>query len=376
MIYLDNSATTRPSDEVIALTAHMMAEEYGNPSSQHFWGAEAYNSIQKARSQAAMLLGSSPSSIVFTAGGTQSNNLAILGAARHGSSRRHIVTTAIEHDSVLAPIKALERQGFEVSYIYPSLLGTINAFDVIEAIRPDTLLVSVMHVNNETGEILPIQQIAQDVKSRDSQILVHTDCVQSLGKIPISMNDVKADLLSASAHKIHGPKGVGLLYMRDPSLIDRLSFGGKQELGLWPGTENTQGICAFGLACEMASLHMKENLDHAKGLVSLLKTSLENDFPEASINSPEGSSPYLLNFSLKGCKATELIGYLSRHDIYISSSAACSMGQASHVLKSMALDEEALESSVRIGFSNYSTEVEVISLLNAIRDFLNMQSSR
>lgn len=370
MIYLDNSATTVVNKEVVELVSQTMLENFGNPSAQYYLGAEAYKAVGFARSQIAKIFATSPSTITFTSGGTESNNLAILGCAKAHPEKKHIVTTAIEHDSVLNACKALEKQGYQIDYIFPNKSnGCIRAEDIIEAVREDTLLISCMFINNETGEILPIKQISQKVRIRNPQTIIHCDCVQGFGKIPFKIHEYDVDLISASGHKLHAPKGVGILYQRDPTLIEPLVYGGNQEKRVHPGTENVPSICGFGLAADQAAYMMTEKMKHVYSLKQHIKKELETTFSFVQFNSPENSSPYILNFSFSGFRSSDIIRYLSLRGIYVSSSSACSLGARSHVLEAMGLANERIDSAIRVSFSRFSTIKELDEFVLALVDF-------
>ena len=371
MIYLDNCSSTQVSEEVASMVKNTMLTTFANPSASYFIGAEAYKAISIARSQVAKIIASEPSKIIFTSGGTESNNLAILGCARKYPKKKHIITTAIEHDSILNTCRFLNSIGYEIKYIMPDKTGNISADEIINEIRDDTLLISCMSVNNETGAILPISEICRKTKEKNPEVIIHCDCVQGYGKIPFKIYENKVDLLSASAHKIHGPKGIGLLFQRSPNLIEPLFFGGKQENGIHPGTENVQSICGFGLAADHAAYKLIERAESVNNLKNYLIELLKEEFKDAKINSPLNSSPYILNFSLPGLKSVDMIRYLSLNDIYVSSTSSCTMGKPSHVLKAMGLDEKIINSSLRIGLSKYTTKKEIETFVNKLISYHN-----
>lgn len=370
-IYLDNCATTATDKSVAGLVYRISTEEYGNPSSLHGVGADAYKLIGTARHQAAKVLAAQTSRVYFTSGGTESNNLAIFGAA-YGPwcPGRHIVTTAIEHSSVLNSFRALQREGFRVTTVMPRRSdGRIHAEDIIDAVEPDTALVSFMYVNNETGEILPASEIISGVRAKNPDTLIHCDCVQGFAKLPFRLFEFDVDSLSASAHKLHGPKGVGCLYLKDRSRYAPRIFGGSQESGVKPGTENVASIAGFGEACDAALLRFHENLEHAQQLKQLLTGGL-SAFGSVSINSPENSSPYILNFSLCGYDASDIVSYMSGKGIYISAGSACSKGTRSHVIRSMGLGEAELAGAIRVSFSKYNTADDVDAFLAELKNFI------
>lgn len=377
MVYFDNSATTRVDPEVAQRAAELMLQDFGNPSSLHFLGAQAYTQLGVARNQVAKMLGARTSRVYFTSGGTESNNLAIQGAAQAcGWGGRHIVTTAIEHDSVLKACGHMEAEGWEVTYVRPDP-GThrILARDVIAAVRDDTVLVSTMFVNNETGEILPIQEIAAGIRERNPKTLIHCDCVQGFGKLPFKLHVYDVDMVSASAHKIHGPKGVGMLYLRSPDMVRPLKFGGSQEGRVNPGTENTPLACAFGLAADRALYHMEENAAKAAEVKRSLCRALRNAFPQMAVNSPENGSPFILNVSFPGYASHEIVSYLSLHGIYLSAGSACTKGAPSHVLRAMHYPENVIGGALRISLSKYSTVEEANELVTALKQYPGLSAA-
>lgn len=369
MIYLDNSATTSTDLEVAQTALEYMLHCYGNPSSLHHFGMDAYQGLMNARYQAARLLGAPTSCICFTSGGTESNNIAIRGSAlARKAFGNHIVTTAIEHSSVLSCCKALEQEGFSVTYISPSPeTHRIEFSELQSALRPDTILVSLMHVNNETGEILPVRQTADAVHTLCPHAAVHCDAVQSYGKLPVKIHELGADLISASGHKIHGPKGIGILYIRENCPVIPLKYGGAQENRINPGTENVPLACAFGTASEKCLLEWKKNLEQISSLNAYCRQLILEAFPEAHINSPSDACPYILNVSLPGQKSGDVVDALSMKDIYISAGSACSRGVPSHVLKAAGWDSSIVESALRISFGAQNTREEIKELIRALK---------
>lgn len=372
MIYLDNSATTAVDPDIAAVAVELMVERYGNPSSLHHFGMDAYQSLMNARYQAARMLGAPTDSIYFTSGGTESNNLAIRGTALSNRAfGNHIVTTAIEHSSVLSSLQALEKEGFSVTYVKPSPVSKkIEAEDILAAVREDTILVSMMHVNNETGEILPVRQVAEAIRESHPHTRVHCDAVQSFGKLPIGLHTLPVDLLSASGHKIHGPKGIGILYIRNGCPVTPLKYGGAQERRVNPGTENVPLACAFGAAAEKCLIHMKENYAHVQELNSFCREQLLSQFPDVLINSPKDACPYVLNVSLPGHASGDMIDALSMKDIYISAGSACSKGAITHVLTAAGYPEERINSALRISFGSQNTKEEVEALIEALKELV------
>ena len=374
MIYFDNSATTGVDPDIAEFALDLMVNRYGNPSSLHHFGMDAYQNLMNARYQAARLIGSSTSCIYFTSGGTESNNIAIRGTAlAHKAFGHHIITTAIEHSSVLACCQALEHEGFSVSYIKPNpLTHRIEISDILQAVRDDTILVSAMCVNNETGEILPIREIADGVHSRNPHARVHCDAVQAFGKIQVKLHELHVDLLSASGHKIHAPKGTGILYIREGCPVTPLKYGGAQESRINPGTENVPLSCAFGAAAEKRLLHFRKNLEYTVSLNAYCLDKLHEAFPSLQVNSPSGSSPYILNISVPGQKSGDLVDKLSMRDIYISVGSACSRGTLSHVLLACGYDTPVVESAIRISFCETNTPDEIDRFVSALKDICSV----
>lgn len=372
-IYFDNSATTRVDQDVAAEAVAVMTENFGNPSSLHYLGGQAYRALGVARNQLAKVLGAPTSSIYFTSGGTQSNNIAIQGGLRANRAvGKHIVTTAIEHDSILRTCRMLETRGCSVTYVRPDpATHSIRAEGVISAVREDTALVSVMHVNNETGEILPIDRIIAGVRAKNPRTYIHCDGVQSFGKLPFKLYQYPVDMISASAHKIYGPKGVGMLYLRDRGMADPLEYGGKQEGLVNPGTESMPLACAFGLAADRTLYRMTEDYDRIEQLRAYLRERLQSTLPMVRINSPACSSPYVFNISLPGCVSHEMVSFLSLREIYVSAGSACSKGEKSHVLEAMGFSDDAISSALRISFCRYNTRREVDILVEALREFVS-----
>jgi cysteine desulfurase len=363
MIYLDNSATTRPYEEVIRTVGHHMEETYGNPSSLHRRGLQGEKAVKKARQQIAGALQCTDNRIVFTSGGTESDNLAVFGvAAAYGRRGKHIVTSQIEHPAVLEACRKLEQQGYVVDYLPVDEWGTVSPDELSQAVDGQTILVSLMHVNNEVGTIQPIR----DISAAKGQSLLHLDCVQSFGKLPLAADD--ADLISISGHKIHGPKGIGALYAAKHVRLIPQIVGGGQENGLRSGTENVPGIAGFGLAAEMAV----SNMDHRSTMVGQLKKYLEDGIrdriPDIVINSPTWSSPYILNISFLGTRGEVLLHQLEQDGIYVSTGAACSSNKKgkSHVLLAMGRTEKEIDGALRFSFSEFNTVEQMDQVLDRL----------
>lgn len=357
--YLDNSATTAVTPEVAALAARIMTEQYGNPSSLHRRGFWAERALTEARGQVAAVLRCRPEEIIFTSGGTESNNLALLGAARAARRRgNRIVTTAVEHHSVLAVCRQLESEGFEVAYVSPDAGGVITPESFAAACDEKTVLASCMMVNSETGALHDIPAIAAACRRKNPGILFHADCVQAFGRLEIAPARWGVQLVSVSGHKIHAPKGVGALYVAKGVRLLPSLYGSGQERGLRPGTENLPGICAMGLAAERMNARRAENAAHFTALRQKLITNLSQS-PAVCINSPEAAAPYIINLSVEGIRSEIMIHYLEQFEIYVSSGSACAKGERSHVLTAMGLPEDRIDSAIRVSMTDTTAEEEI-----------------
>ena len=368
-IYFDNSSTTKVCREAAEKVMEVMTENYGNPSSLHAMGFRAEQEMRAARAAVASLLDVRPEEIYFTSGGTESNNIALFGAARARKRRgRRIVTTAIEHPSVLNAMKKLEQEGFEVVYLKPDGRGHIAPEQIFRAVTPDTVLVSLMRVNNEVGSILPVEAAAEAIAAAKAPALLHMDAVQAFGKLPLRPRKLGVDLMSASAHKIHGPKGSGALYVRAGVHIEPLTYGGGQEKNLRPGTESVPLIAGFGAAVR-ALPDPETELAEMKKLNTFCRGQLAG-IPDLAINSPDDALPYILNFSAGGVRAENMLHFLSERGIYVSSGSACSRGRESYVLRAMGLPQERIASALRLSFCRWNTEDEVRAFAAALKDGL------
>ncbi|MUV39311.1 Cysteine desulfurase [Lentibacillus sp. JNUCC-1] len=372
MIYLDNSATTKPHPSVIKSFEQSASEYFANPSSIHAFGGTAEKLLQQARQQIADLIGVKPTEIVFTSGGTEANNTAIKGIAlKHQSRGRHIITTSVEHPSVREACQALEELGFEVTYLPVDHNGVVSADLVQEAIRKETILISVMHVNNETGAIQPVEEIREIVKQHP-KIFFHVDDVQGFGKVPLNLSKEGIDLAAVSGHKIHGLKGTGLLYVREGTTLFPLLHGGSQEHAKRAGTENVPGVVSLAkavrLVTEMRGNHLKDLYEIHEFLYESLK-----QMPEIKINTPEHSAPHIINISTPWAKPEVLVHVLDERGIYISTKSACSSkeGEASPVLLACGHDTRRAQSSVRISLTYETTKEEVRMFLKALQEALN-----
>ena len=365
--YFDNSATTKPCTEAVNAAKKAIEEYWGNPSSLHQLGLDASDELKKARKQVARLLGVNESNFFFTSSGTTANNTAIFGSVeklkREGN---RIVTTAIEHPSVLEPIKRLEAMGFEVIRLNPDKNGKIKEEDLFENINKNTILVSCMAVNNEVGSVLPINRIRTAVKSAGAPAIIHSDCVQALSKIAVNPKTIDADIITVSGHKIHALKGVGGIYLKSKGIIKPYILGGGQEQNIHSGTEGTPAIMSFGAAAEAAM-----NVNTHSEYVQALKTRLVNgirDIPCVEINSPDDAIPYILNISILGLPSQPIVNLMSSKGISISAGSACKMGHRSPVLTAMGLSPERIDSAVRISLSRFNTEEEIDYLTQAIKE--------
>ncbi len=364
--YLDNSATTQVLPSVAQKALELMTEEYGNPSSLHTRGFRARQQVEEARALVAQKLGASPEEIVFTSGGTEGNNLALFGAAQ---ARRRmgnkIVTTAGEHDSVLQPCRELERQGFQVVYLELDREGHLPVQALEEAIDGDTILVSLMLVNNETGAIFPVEAAARAIRRKKAPALLHVDGVQAFGKLPFTVKKLGVDLLTLSGHKVHAPKGVGALYVKKGVRLLPRTLGGGQERSLRSGTESVPLIGALGEAVRLLP-PCEEALAHVRGLHTLLREGLSR-LPQGVIHSPEDGLPYVLNISPGPVRGETMLHFLAQRGVYVSSGSACGKAKPSHVLQAMGLPKEQVETALRVSFSRFSTQEDVEALLEGLQ---------
>lgn len=363
---MDNSATTRVLPEAAAEAARLMVEEFGNPSSLHTRGFQAKKELESARAILAKRLGALPEEITFTSGGTEANNLAVLGAAR--ARKRlgsHIVTTRIEHDSVLNAMKQLENEGFRVTYLAPGADGNIDPAELDEAVDQETILVSLMLCNNETGAVLPVQAAGRTIKRKKAPAALHTDCVQAFCKLDFTMKSLGVDLCTVSGHKVHGPKGVGALYVKKGVRVLPLAHGGGQERGLRSGTESLPLIGAFAKAVELAP-KAGETLEKMRGLRGLLLEKLAG-IPGVAVNSTEDGLPYIVNLSALGVRAETMLHFLAKRGVYVSAGSACGKAKPSHVLEAMGLDKARVASAIRVSFSRFSTEEDIEALVEGLR---------
>ena len=366
-VYLDNSATTIVCKNAADKILELLTLKYGNPSSLHEKGIEAENELKVARNIIAKSLDCDAKEIYFTSGGTESNNLALFGAAfAKKKFGNRIITTEIEHSSVLESAYELEKLGFEVVYLKPDKYGYVSKQDIYDAINKDTILVSIMMVNNELGSILPVDCVKKMIKQKISSALLHIDAVQAYGKISVKPHKLGADLLSVSAHKIHGPKGVGALFISKGIKILPRTFGGLQEERIRPGTQAAPLIAGFGEA-------VKEFGDINKRLVEIKElrdycVSKLKQLDGIHINSADDAIPYIVNFSTSSFRSEIILHYLGARNIYVSSGSACSKGKKSHVLESALQDKTLIDSAIRLSFSKYNTKEDVDIFINVLSD--------
>ncbi|MBS4007699.1 MAG: cysteine desulfurase [Clostridium sp.] len=369
-IYLDNSATTPVLPSVAAVMHKIHIDVYGNPSSLHRKGVEAEKVKKRARRTLADACGVKESEIYFTSGGTEANNLAVIGAARRLRRRGlHLIATQVEHPSVLYAYRLLEQEGFMLTYLPVDGDGVVSPAVVADAVRADTQLVSVMHVNNEVGAIQPVAEIGRLIKKKNSETLFHVDAVQSFGKLPVQPLLWQADLVTFSAHKLHGPKGVGALYKRQGIHVEPFFYGGGQEDGLRPGTENMAGIGGFAEAARLATAGLSA---HAAALSRLKKKFLAGILaliPDISCNSPEEGAPHILNITVAGLRGEVLVHALAEEGVYLSTGAACHSRrpELSHVLLAMGRKEKEVEAALRFSFSTLNTEEELAYALEKLQ---------
>jgi cysteine desulfurase len=367
-VYFDNNATTPLAPEVFEAMRPYLLEDYGNASSIHWFGQRAKAGVEKAREQVARLLNARSSEIVFTSGGTESDNAAILGiveAAR--AERKHVVTTAIEHPAVLSTAKALEKRGVSVTYVRVGASGVVDPADVLTALRPETVLISVMHANNELGTVQLLEEIGRIARERD--IYFHTDAVQSVGKIPVDVEKLGVDLLALSAHKLNGPKGVGALYVRKGTILRTLLHGGHHERDRRPGTENVAGIVGLGAAAEYARAHLVEEHDRVAALRDRLEAGILASVPRAAVNGERTHRvPTTTNLTFDYIEGEGFVIAMDLRGIACSTGSACSSGslEPSHVLSAIGLKPEQARASIRFSLGRFNTDEDVDAALRIL----------
>lgn len=368
--YFDNGATTKVFPEVKNIMIEAMEVEYGNPSSMHLKGVHAENYVKEAKETIAKTLKVQPKEIVFTSGGTESNNMALIGTAMANVRRgKHIISTRIEHASVYNPLFYLEEQGFEVTYLPVDENGIVKLAALEEAIRSDTILVSVMYVNNEIGSVQPIEEIGKIIRAKNPDIIFHVDAIQGYGKYFIYPKKLNIDLLSVSGHKIHGPKGIGFLFIKDKTKINPILFGGGQQKGMRSGTENVPGIVGLGMAAKLIYENHEEKMTYIKGLKNrFIEQVLE--IPDVKNNS--GEAPHIASISFKGVRSEVLLHSLEERGVYVSAGSACSSNKPaiSGTLKAIGLTKEYYDSTLRFSFCVFNTEEEVDYAVNCLKELL------
>ena len=366
MIYLDNAATTRVCPQAAQAALEAMTEQYGNPSSRYPLGREAAKRLKEQRGQVAAALGCAPEEIFFTSCGTEGDNWAIRGAVELGRRKgKHIITTAFEHAAVLEPCKALEREGYEVTWLKPDRTGHISIDDLTAALRPDTVLVSMMLVNNELGTIQPVAEAARAIRAAGSPALLHTDAVQAFLKIPFTPKALGVDLLTISGHKVRAPKGVGALYIRRGLRFPPLMLGGGQEEGMRPGTEATAQTAAFAAACAVGKAEMNSYTIRMKELKEYALDSLLGAIPELK-RVGEGEAPHILCLTLPSYKSEVLVRVLGDMGVCVSAGSACHRGRPSHVFAAMGLPKNEMDGAFRVSFSPDNTREDVDGLREAL----------
>lgn len=363
--YLDNSATTRVCPEAAQAALRAMTEVYGNPSSTHTKGREAKQLLDASRKLVASAMGCAPSELIFTSCGSESDNWALLSGAEAMRRRgNHIITSAVEHDAIRKSAEELGRRGYDVTYLKPDSTGSIPVDAVKNALRPDTILVSLMLVNNETGAINDISSVSKLLKSSGSPALLHTDAVQAFMKIPFTPKSLGADMISVSGHKIHAPKGIGALYVRSGLRLKPYIMGGSQEDGRRAGTEAMPQIAAFGEACRIAKENLAENAAKMAALRQLTIDTLTPAIPELQVIN--GAAPHILSISLPGWRSEVLMNFLEARGVYVSRSSACKKGARSHVLEAIGLDSRVIDGAIRIGMCRYNTEEDIRALCDGL----------
>ena len=365
--YLDNSATTQVCPEAAEAALDAMLHTYGNPSSTYTKGREAKKLLDRSRKLVAGALGCEAKELVFTSCGSESDNWALLAGAEAMARRgRHVITSLVEHDAVRKAAEELERRGFEVTYLKPDRTGAVEPKALQAALRPDTILVSLMLVNNETGAVTDIAAMSRALKEAGSQALLHTDAVQAFMKLDFTPKRLGADLVSISGHKIHAPKGIGALYIRQGLRLRPFILGGAQEEGRRAGTEAMPQIAAFGEAARIAKAGLAENAANMAALKALTKERLEAAIPEIQIL--DTAVPHILSVSLPGFRSEVLMNCLEAKEIYVSRSSACKKGARSHVLEAIGMDPRRIDGALRIGFSRYNTREDVDALCAALEE--------
>lgn len=371
-IYFDNSATTKPYKEVIEETAKAMEEYYGNPSSLHNIGIKAEKKINEAREFIGKSINASKDEIYFTSGGSEGNNLLVKGLVKPG---HHIITTNFEHHSVLMTYKELEKNGVKVTYLNLDKDGKISLDELEKAISKDTVLITIIHVNNEMGAIQNLEEIGKLIKSKSSRARFHVDAVQSYGKLNIDVKKMNIDMLTAAGHKIHGPKGVGFTFIKKGIVLNPLINGGSQESGIRGGTHNVPGIIGLHKAAEITMENINSSFEYVKSLKEYMINRL-GEIDNIRINSPlrDDFTPYILNVSFVGVRAEVLLHLLEENNIYVATGSACtsktSASQGSYVIKALGLNNKEVESAIRFSFSKFNTKEEIDKAIEVLKSSL------
>ena len=375
-VYLDNSATTKCYDEVAELVCRVMCEDYGNPSSMHHKGVEAEQYVRYAKETLARLMKVNEKEILFTSGGTESDNIALIGTAMaHHRRGRHLITTRMEHPAVLQTMTYLERQGFDVTYLSVDREGRIRLQELERAIRKDTILVSIMYVNNEIGSVQPIAEAGELIKRCNPQTLFHVDAVQGFGKFRIYPSRMNVDLLSVSAHKIHGPKGVGFLYIRAGARVNPIIYGGGQQKGMRSGTENVPGIAGLAKAADLVYENLDQDVDRMYELRQKLIDGVSR-IEDVRVNGCPGreGAPHIVSLSVRGVRSEVLLHALEEKEIYVSAGSACSSNkpQISDTLKAIGVERDLLGSTIRFSLSVFTTAAEIEYTIQALEEMVPM----
>lgn len=374
-IYMDHSATTPVDQQVAEAMMTVLTAGFGNPSSIHSFGQDAHRVVETARKQVAALIGATSEEIVFTSGGTEANNMALLGTARTYSSRgRHIITSSIEHHAVLDTCQHLQSEGYEVTYLPVDRFGQVDVSEVEKSIRPDTILVSIMHANNEIGTIQPIADIGRITHQRD--IVFHTDAVQTVGRVPIDVHAIDVDLLSLSGHKFYGPKGIGALYIRSGIRPAPLLHGGGQERQLRSGTENVPGIVGMGRAAELARTGMADRISHVNRLGQNLYQRIKQSIPQAYLTgAPDKRLPGHVSLVFPGVEGSAMLVFLDAEGIAVSGGSACTSNSfdPSHVLMALGLTKDAAHSSLRVSLGKDNTADEIDQIMAVLPGIVERQ---
>jgi len=376
--YFDNSATTKAFDEVAELVANVMVNDFGNPSSMHGLGKNAEDIIKNAKTQISKTLKCREKEILFTSGGTESDNIAIIGGARAREKEvgKHLITTKIEHPAVLETMAYLEKEGFEVTYLPVDENGQIRLEDLKNALRKDTALVSIMYVNNEIGAIEPIREASKIIKENNIKTYFHVDAVQGYGKLMINPALDGIDMMSVSSHKIHGPKGCGFLYIKDGVRIVPINYGGGQQKGLRSGTENVPGIAGTGLAAELIYKDFDNHIKNLRDVKNYFLQKIMDEIEDVKINGKmdEDSAPHIASVSISGVRAEVLLHALEDKEIYVSSGSACATNRPhlSETLKAINTPDELLDSTLRFSFSIFNTKEQVDYTIDVLKTIVPM----